>query len=142
MFTKRLYGNCVNLKREFSCKSWINTQKENKEARVDLVAKDGEEGVVCKGIPCIDGNCVDKSYLTNGEMMDSVSKLYAISNMKPDKDHNFNLFAGFANHCSKKPVGYSNCCPSSARGWGKHLGAKCTKDEISLINLREKNLCV
>lgn len=135
-------GNCVNLKREFSCKSWISTPKENKEARTDLVEKDGEESVICKGIPCIDGNCVDKSYLTNGEMMDSVSKLYASSNMKPDKDHNFNLFAGFANHCSKKPVGYSNCCPSSAKGWGKQIGAKCTKDEISLINLREKNLCI
>jgi conjugal transfer mating pair stabilization protein TraN len=135
-------GNCVNLKREFSCKSWIETQKENIEARVDLVAKDGKEGLVCKSVPCIDGNCVDKSYLTNGEMMDSVSKLYAVSNMKPDKDHNFNLFAGFSNHCSKKPVGYSNCCPNTSKGWGKQLGAKCTKDEISLINLREKKLCV
>ena len=135
-------GNCVNLKREFSCKSWISTQKENIEARVDLVAKDGEDSIVCKGIPCLDGNCVDKSYLTNGEMMDSVSKLYATSNMKPDKDHNFNLFAGFGNHCSKKPVGFSNCCPDTSKGWGKQLGAKCTKDEISLINLREKKLCV
>jgi conjugal transfer mating pair stabilization protein TraN len=135
-------GNCVNLKREFSCKSWISTQKENIEARVDLVAKDGEDSIVCKGIPCLDGNCVDKSYLTNGEMMDSVSKLYATSNMKPDQDHNFNLFAGFGNHCSKKPVGFSNCCPDTSKGWGKQLGAKCTKDEISLINLREKKLCV
>jgi conjugal transfer mating pair stabilization protein TraN len=135
-------GNCVNLKREFSCKSWIETQKENIEARVDLVAKDGKEGLICKSVPCIDGNCVDKSYLTNGEMMDSVSKLYAASNMKPDKDHNFSLFAGFGNHCSKKPVGYSNCCPSTSKGWGKQLGVKCTKDEISLINLREKKLCV
>jgi conjugal transfer mating pair stabilization protein TraN len=135
-------GNCVNLKREFSCKSWINTQKDNTEARVDLVEKDGKEGIICKGVPCIDGNCVDKSYLTNGEMMDSVSKLYATSNMKPDKDHNFNLFAGFGNHCSKKPTGYSNCCPNTSKGWGKQLGAKCTKDEISLINLREKKLCV
>lgn len=134
-------GNCVNLQREFSCKSWLSTQKENKEARVDLAYKDGEESVVCKGIPCLDGNCVDKSYLTNGEMMDSVSKLYAASNMKPDKDYNFNLFAGFANHCSKKPVGYSNCCPDTSKGWGKQLGAKCTKDEISLIKLREKKLC-
>lgn len=138
---KDFMGNCVNLQREFSCKSWLSTQKENQEARVDLIEKDGEERVVCKGIPCLDGNCVDKSYLTNGEMMDSVSKLYAASNMKPDKDYNFNLFAGFANHCSKKPVGYSNCCPDTSKGWGKQLGAKCTKDEISLIKLREKKLC-
>lgn len=135
-------GNCVNLKREFSCKSWENSTKEDKEVRVDLVAKDGQEGLVCNNIPCIDGHCVDKSYMTNGEMMDSVSKLYTASNMKPDKDHNFNLFAGFANHCSKKVAGYSNCCPSTPKGWGKQIGAKCTKDEVSLMNLRSKNLCI
>lgn len=135
-------GNCVNLKREFSCESWIASQKQNKEARVDLVEKEGEEKVVCKGVPCIDGNCVDKSYLTNGEMMDAVSKLHSSSHMKPDKDHNFSLFAGFSNHCSRKPIGYSNCCPDTKVGWGKMVGAKCTKDEISLINLRDKKLCV
>ena len=135
-------GNCVNHKKEFSCKSWEATQKENKEARIDLVEKDGPTGLVCTGVPCIDGNCVDKSYLTNGEMMDAVSKLHAASNMQPDKDHNFNLFAGFSSHCSKKPAGFSNCCPGTVKGWGKHLGAICTKDEISLINLREKKLCV
>lgn len=134
-------GNCVNLKREFSCKSWQFSKKDNKEARVDLVEKDGQEGLVCDGIPCIDGNCVDKSYLTNGEMMDSISKLYAVSNMKPDKDYNFNLFAGFASHCTKKAAGYSNCCPDTPEGWGKQLGAKCTKDENSLMTLRSKNLC-
>ena len=136
------YGNCVNLKREVSCKSWQESTKENKEARVDLVEKDGQEGLVCSGIPCIDGNCVDKSYMTNGEMMDSISKLYAASNMKPDKDYNFNLFAGFASHCSKKAAGYSNCCPDTHQGWGKQLGAKCTKNEKSLMDLRDKKLCV
>ena len=134
-------GNCVNLKREFSCKSWQQSIKEDKEVRVDLVAKEGQEGLVCN-IPCIDGNCVDKSYMTNGEMMDSVSKLYMASNMKPDKNHNFNLFAGFASHCSKKVASYSNCCPNTAKGWGKQIGAKCTKDEVSLMNLRSKNLCI
>jgi hypothetical protein len=135
-------GNCVNLKREFSCKSWEKSTKEDKEARVDLIEKDGDDSLVCKGVPCIDGNCVDKSYLTNGEMMDSVSKLYMASNMKPDKDYNFNLFPGFGSHCSKKAAGYSNCCPNTAKGWGKQLGAKCTKDEQSLMTLRSKNLCI
>lgn len=135
-------GNCVNLLREFSCESWEYTPKEDKQARVDLVEKEGKETLVCKGIPCIDGNCVDKSYFTNGEMMDSVSKLYSASAMKPDKDNNFNLFAGFNSHCSKKAVGYSNCCPNTAKGWGRQIGAKCTKDEQSLMNLRSKNLCV
>ncbi len=135
-------GNCVNLKREFSCKSWEKVSKEDKEVRVDLIEKDGESSLICKGVPCIDGNCVDKSYLTNGEMMDSVSKLYMASNMKPGKDYNFNLFAGFGSHCYKKVAGHSNCCPDTPKGWGMQLGAKCTKDEQSLMKLRSKNLCV
>jgi conjugal transfer mating pair stabilization protein TraN len=75
-------------------------------------------------------------------MMDSISKLHAASAMKPDKDHNFNLFAGNSMHCSKKPVGYKNCCSKSLKGWGDPLGVKCSKDEIALSELRSKNLCV
>ena len=135
-------GSCVNLQREFSCKSWDVVNKENKTVRMGFEAKDGKDGLVCKGIPCIDGNCVDKGYQTNGEMMDSLSKLYATSNMNPDKDGNFNLFAGDGQHCAKKPVGYSNCCQIDGKGWGKNLGVKCTKDEQTLIDMRSKKLCV
>ena len=135
-------GNCVNRKREFSCKSWEVISKENKEAKIGLEAKDGPSRMVCQGVPCIDGNCVDKSYFTNGEMMDSISKLHTASQIKPDKKHNFNLFAGFDARCSKKALSYSNCCPDTHKGWGKHLGASCTKDEIDLIDKREKKLCV
>ena len=66
-------GNCVNQEREFSCKAWEPGVIENKTVRYDLTQKDGQEGLICKGIPCMDGNCIDKSYLTNGEMMDSIS---------------------------------------------------------------------
>ena len=135
-------GSCVNLQREFSCKSWDVVNKDNQTARMGFEEKPGKDGLICKGIPCIDGNCVDKSYETNGEMMDSLSKLYATSNMNPDKDGNFNLFQGTGQHCAKKPVGYSNCCQIDGKGWGKNLGAKCTKDEQTLIDMRSKKLCV
>ena len=130
------------MQREFSCKSWDVVNKENQTARMGFEEKPGKDGLICKGIPCIDGNCVDKSYETNGEMMDSLSKLYATSNMNPDKDGNFNLFQGTDQHCAKKPVGYSNCCQIDGKGWGKNLGAKCTKDEQTLIDMRSKKLCV
>jgi conjugal transfer mating pair stabilization protein TraN len=135
-------GYCVNLQREFSCKSWDVVNKDNQVARMGFEEKPGKDGLICKGIPCIDGNCVDKGYETNGEMMDSLSKLYATSNMNPDKDGNFNLFQGIGQHCAKKPVGYSNCCQIDGKGWGKNLGAKCTKDEQTLIDMRSKKLCV
>lgn len=136
------YGNCVNLQKEFSCKRWVPAELENQKVRMGLTAKDGAEGLVCKGIPCIDGNCVDKSYETNGEMMDAISKLYMVSTMKDAKDMNFQLFAGFSAHCSKKTTSYSNCCSVSMKGWGHNLGAKCTKDEQDLMARRKKNLCV
>jgi hypothetical protein len=109
---------------------------------MDLIEKDGQDGLVCKGTPCIDGNCVDKSYMTNGEMMDSVSKLYATSKMQPDKDGKFNLFQGTGQHCSKKATGYSNCCAIANKGWGSNIGAGCNSDEKYLMEQRAKNLCV
>ncbi|RYE27420.1 MAG: conjugal transfer protein TraN [Sphingobacteriaceae bacterium] len=135
-------GNCVDQKTEFSCKRWIPLEIENKRIKTGLKEKEGLESVVCKGIPCIDGNCVDKSYVTDGDMMDSIAKLYAISQASGAKDLNFKLFEGFAQHCSKKPMGYTNCCAEGRAGWGKHLGANCTKDENLLIENRKKNLCV
>ena len=136
------YGNCVNLQKEFSCKSWEPATIDKEMVRTGLVEKEGKDRLVCKGVPCIDGNCVDKSYLTDGDMMDSVSKLYAVSQMKGALDLNFKLFAGFSQHCSKKATSYTNCCSTSLKGWGKNLGAKCTKDEIDLVDKRQKNLCV
>ena len=136
------YGNCVNLQKEFSCKSWEPVTIDKEAVRTSLVAKEGKDRLVCKGVPCIDGNCIDKSYLTDGDMMDSVSKLYAVSQMKGALDLNFKLFAGFAQNCSKKAAQYTNCCSTSLKGWGKSFGAKCTKDEIDLVDKRQKNLCV
>ena len=54
-------GNCVNLKKEFSCKRHVPTYVESETVRYGLKEKEGPEGLVCKGIPCIDGNCIDKS---------------------------------------------------------------------------------
>jgi conjugal transfer mating pair stabilization protein TraN len=135
-------GNCVNMQREFSCKSWDVVNLENQKVRTGFKEKDGREGLVCKGMPCLDGNCVDKSYETNGKMMDSLSKLYATSEMKSDKKGKVDMFKGDDWHCAKKPVGYSNCCRIGKVGWGKKLKAKCTKDENTLMDMRSKNLCV
>ena len=137
------YGSCINWKKEFSCKRWIPTYVESSHVRYGTEDKDGQEGLVCEGVPCIDGNCVDKSYQMDAEMMNSVSKLYAISQGQSD-GYNFKIFEGAGRHCSKKPTGYSNCCrvEKPGDGWGKEIGAKCTKDEDYLMEQRSKNLCV
>lgn len=140
---KDYYGVCINWEKEFSCKRWVPTYLESSHVRYDTEEKEGQEGLVCKGIPCIDGNCIDKSYEMDEEMMNSVSKLYALSQGQSD-GYNFKIFEGVGRHCSKKPVGYSNCCrlEKPGAGWGKEIGAKCTKDENYLMEQRQKNLCV
>lgn len=120
------YSNCVNQKKKFSCKRWVPQVIEEPKVRTDIIDKEGQEGLICKGVPCIDGNCIDKSYNTNGEMMDSISKLYAVSQMKGGKDLNFKLFEGTNLHCSKKATSYSNCCAENLPGWGRNFGANCT----------------
>jgi len=135
-------GSCVNQQREFSCKRKEQITITGPEVRTGLKEKEGPDQLVCTDIPCIDGNCVDKSYTTNGEMMDSISRLYAISKMKPDKGGNFSLFQGSGQHCSKKATSYTNCCSQNPKGWGKEIGAKCSKDENLLAERRAKNLCV
>jgi len=136
------YGNCVNLQKEFSCKRWEPAVINKEVARTALKEIEGKDKLVCKGVACIDGNCIDKSYLTDGDMMDSVSKLYMVSQMKDAIDLNFRIFGGFGDHCSKKAANYTNCCSTSLKGWGANLGAGCTKNEKDLIDKRQKNLCV
>ena len=137
------YGACVNFKKEFSCKRWVPTYTESETVRYGTKDKEGAEGFVCKGVPCIDGNCIDKSYEMDGDMVSSISQLGALSQGK-NSGNGFKIFEGAPRHCSKKPADYSNCCrienPNS--GWGKNLGHKCTTDENFLMEQRSKNLCV
>lgn len=136
-------GNCVNLKKEFSCQQWYPIMQESQTTRVGLEEKEGKEGLICKGVPCIDGNCFDKSYMTNGEIMDSLSKLSTISSMKGGGNPNIKLFEGSHMYCSKKAGEYCNCCRlDSAKGWGNNIGAGCNEDERLLMQKRQKNLCV
>ena len=43
------------------------------------------------------------------EMVSSISQLGALAQGK-NTDAGFKLFEAVASHCSKKPVGYLNCC--------------------------------
>lgn len=134
-------GNCVNILKEFSCKRWTPTVIESETVRYGAEDKDGHEGLVCEGIPCIDGNCIDKSYEMDADMTSSVAQLGALSQGKSD-GINFKIFEGLGRNCSKKPGAYHNCCKVFPKGWGKKLGAKCSTDEEILSEKRQNNLCV
>lgn len=127
-------GNCVNLLKEFSCKERVRSYEERKNVKQVLDGKEAAR-IVCNGIPCIDGNCIDKSYEMDEDILSSAAKLHGLGELKGEY-----LFAGNHEHCNKKPVGYMSCC--KVKGWGKSLGAKCRPDELSLQKKREKRLCV
>lgn len=135
-------GNCVNQVQELSCKRWEPSVIEQPEADVRYRQELGLSRIVCRGVPCIDGNCFDQSYVINDEMMDSVSKLSSIAAAKGAGNLQFKLFEGAEQHCSKKATSYTNCCSTSFKGWGKALGAGCSDSEKDLIEKRKRNLCV
>lgn len=135
------YGNCVNIQKEFSCKRWTPTYVESETIRYGLEAKDGQEGLVCKGVPCIDGNCIDKSYDMDADMVSSVAQLGALA-MGKNTGAGFRIFEGVGRHCTKKGMEYSSCCKVSPKGWGLKLGAHCSKEEQILADGRQKNLCI
>ena len=71
-------GNCVNRQKEFSCEHLEPVTIDKEMVRTALIASEGREQLLCQGtVPCIDGNCFDKSYEANQEMMESISQLYA-----------------------------------------------------------------
>jgi len=133
------YGNCVNQKKEFSCKRRTTDYLDKAKVKYTPTGEEASK-IVCRGIPCMDGNCVDKSYEMDWDMMKSVSQLYAVSKTAGARDMGFKLFEGFFQSCVKKPADYLNCC--KVKGWGNELGASCSVDERKLQDLREKNLCV
>ena len=135
------YGNCINALKEFSCERWVPAHTESEVARKKYSEKDAAEELVCRGIPCLDGNCVDKSYQMDEEMLDSVSKLYTLAQGKV-KDNEVSLFAGTNMHCSNKMLGSSKCCNISPKGWMHDFGAKCTEAEKLLARKRADKLCV
>lgn len=130
------FGNCVNQLKEYSCKERTVNYKKKDVIKREIRGREAAE-IVCKGIPCIDGNCIDKSYKMDEDILDSASKLHALKKIGEEKA---DLFRGSHEYCRKKPTGYMNCC--KVEGWGEVLGAGCIKDEVELQKKRKRNLCV
>ena len=55
-------GNCVNIRKEFSCERFVPEIIKSETVRYGAKERAGENALVCEAIPCIDGNCIDKSY--------------------------------------------------------------------------------
>jgi conjugal transfer mating pair stabilization protein TraN len=96
--------------------------------------------LICTNFPCIDGSCVNQTSKPNAEMMESLSKLSAVSKVKGG-NLEVRIFEGKDKYCNNtRLLAYHDCC--KIKGWGKFLGARCSTDEEDLINLRKANKCI
>jgi hypothetical protein len=142
-------GNCVNVLKEYSCH---RGEEEYTVMRPKYISQNNDSnipgGVQCSGLPCFEGLCGKNEWDKDEDMLKSTSKLSAAKHAKGTKDiNNISLFAGIEEHCSIRIASSSNCCKikgegKTLKGWSHKLGAKCTKDEIELVNKRMKDLCV
>jgi conjugal transfer mating pair stabilization protein TraN len=138
---KDLQQNCVNLERIISCPAYFEASIIETEAAIEFKENEPLTEMICKNIPCLDGDCVDKSYVANDEMMDSVAKLHLAKSFGGSKGGKVSLFEGKALHCNDNMAGFSNCC--AAGGWGQDfLGASCSDEEKLLASRQKKGLCI
>lgn len=91
---------------------------------------------------CLDGNCYDEKIEQNPNFSKSAAALAALGDaarsFSADK---VRIFSGKGVSCSKKPVGFSDCCAD--KGWGQDIGlAQCSAEEKGLAQAKEKGLTI
>ena len=84
---------------------------------------------------CLDGSCVDTSYEHNQDMLEVLSKLSIFQEMQKDVKSR-TIFTGTSKQCSKKCLGFGNCC-DTMKGIAISAGlARCSQEEKELAKLR------
>ncbi|MCP9269149.1 type-F conjugative transfer system mating-pair stabilization protein TraN [Xenorhabdus sp. XENO-1] len=102
--------------------------------------------MICGGeMFCLDGECDKVKNQNNQDFQKAVSELAAVAAAAKDvaalNGINVRAFTGKATYCTKKAVGFSDCCKNS--GWGKSIGlASCNSEEKALGKAKEDKLTV
>lgn len=91
---------------------------------------------------CMDGNCVDSSYVANTELLQALSQMSVLKQIQDDLRKNLGIFKGDSLECSRNCAGFKDCC-GNGRGWGVSLKlGNCDANEVKLSKLRQENKCV
>ena len=134
---------CSNMKRKFSCQREISWEEEKTELIKEGGNADGKD-MLCAAF-CIDGNCdaVKKAAVEkDDDLGEAVGMLNALKESKEglEGDRLVNLFKGSVESCDVKNLEYTDCCVALG-GWGKLLGANCSKTK-NLAKKRQDKKCV
>ncbi|MGR5116259.1 type-F conjugative transfer system mating-pair stabilization protein TraN [Photobacterium damselae] len=91
---------------------------------------------------CLDGSCYNEKMEQNQDFSKSAAALAALGDAaKSFTADKVRIFSGKGASCSKKPIGFSNCCAD--KGWGQGLGLdKCSAEEKGLAKAKEKGLTI
>ena len=123
--------DCVVYTQTFSCR------------KAPLSGKGTRTKVVCGKAPlCLSGDCVDKTYPLNGEMLTALAQLSVFKELQNQlKDGLPELFKGEDHRCSRNCVDFRDCCGTGS-GWGVSLNlAGCSAGEKALMLKRQKKQC-
>ncbi len=148
-------GNCVNVLREYSCKTGEDTYKVMRPKYISTNDDLSIPGAIkCSVFPCMEGICHNPHWDKDKDMPDSVSKLKIAQHTQGKDLENVRLFPGTVQTCRMGALGFKNCCQIKGMskdcrkeniklkgGWGKLVGNSCTKDEEHLASQRERKRC-
>ena len=91
---------------------------------------------------CMDGNCVDSSYVANTELLQALSHMSVLKQIQDDLRTNLGIFTGDPLECSRNCLDFKDCC-GNGKGWGVSLKlGNCDENEKKLSKLRQENKCV
>jgi len=93
-------------------------------------------------IYCTNNQCTKIEDDSNQDFATSIAYLSSINQAAKDnnKSSDLRIFSGSGKSCEKDTVSYNNCCKDD--GWGQdYLGASCSTDEKTLMELQSKKLC-
>ncbi|EEZ39254.1 type-F conjugative transfer system mating-pair stabilization protein TraN [Photobacterium damselae] len=139
---KASFGDCKETKR--TCKSSLLGQCMAFDIALDCSKRTCKQRNLTCGdrFFCLDGHCYDEKMEQNQGFSKSASALAAIGDAgKALNVDSMKIFTGKGVSCSKKPIGFSDCCAD--KGWGQGIGlAKCSEEEKGLAKAKEKGLTI
>jgi hypothetical protein len=91
---------------------------------------------------CTNNQCTKIENDSNQDFATSIAYLSSINQAAKDnnKSNDLRIFTGSGKSCQKDTVSYNNCCKDD--GWGQdYVGASCSADEQTLMEMQSKKLC-
>ncbi len=95
---------------------------------------------------CLTGDCHDRSYQANGDLLEAISRLSLLKEIQDDvraqnNDTVLPIFKGEDQRCTRNCVNFKDCC-GRLKGWGVSLKlTDCDEKEQALAERRAQHLC-